>query len=153
MEVIMAGKYDKYIAHPPRRQIHADDDGRTVFDGLWVNNKMFNYNLNMGCQFVKKPFKSNNPCHTHNFDEFLAWYGGNPADPEEFEAEVVLYMGAELEKHVFTRPTMVFIPKGFPHCPLEITRVNKPILQIEIMLAGEGMTREPYFEADKGKMH
>jgi hypothetical protein len=149
----MTGKYDKYIAHPPRRQIHAEDDGRTVFDGLWVNNKMFNYNLNMGCQFVKKPFKSNNPCHTHNFDEFLAWYGGNPADPEDFGAEVVLYMGAELEKHVFTRPTMVFIPKGFPHCPLEITRVNKPILQIEIMLAGEGMTREPYFEADKGKMH
>jgi hypothetical protein len=149
----MAGKYDKYIAHPPRRQIKAEDDGRTVFDGLWVNHQMFNTNFNMGHQFVKKPFISNNPCHTHNFDEYLAWYGGNPADPEEFGAEVVLYLGAELEKHVFTKPTIVFIPKGFPHCPLEITKVVKPIIQIEIMLAGEGMTREPYFEKDKGKMH
>jgi hypothetical protein len=149
----MSGKYDKYVTHPPRRQIHAEDDGRTVFDGLWVNHKIFNYNFNMGCQFVRKPFLSNNPCHTHNFDEFLAWYGGNPEDPEAFGAEVVLYLGAELEKHVFTRPTMVFLPRGFPHCPLEITRVDRPILQIEIMLAGEGMTREPYFEKDKGKKH
>jgi hypothetical protein len=149
----MAGKYDKYIAHPPRRQIYAEDNGRTVFDGLWVNHKMFNYNFNMGHQFVKKPFKSNNPCHTHNFDEFLAWYSGNPLDPEDFGAEVVLYLGPELEKHVFTKPTIVFIPKGFPHCPLEITRVDRPIIQIEIMLAGEGQTREPYFEKDKGKKH
>jgi hypothetical protein len=149
----MPGKYDKYIAHPPHRQIFAEDDGRKVFDGLWVNHKMFSYNLNMGHQFVKKPFKSNNPCHTHNFDEFLAWYGGNPEDPEDFGAEVVLYLGADLEKHVFTSPTIVFLPNGFPHCPLEITRVDRPIIQLEIMLAGEGMTREPYFEKDKGKKH
>ena len=149
----MTGKYEKYITHPPRRQTRAEDDGRTVFDGLWVNNKVFNTKFNMGCQFVKKPFKSNNPCHIHNFDEYLAWYGGNPADPEDFGAEVVLYLGPELEKHVFTKPTMVFLPEGFPHCPLEITRVDRPIIQIEIMLAGEGMTREPYFEKDKGKKH
>lgn len=82
-----------------------------------------------------------------------AWYGGNPAEPEDFGAEVVLYLGAELEKHVFTRPTIVFIPAGFPHCPMEVTRVDRPIIQIEIMLGGEGMTREPYFEKDKGKKH
>ena len=62
-------------------------------------------------------------------------------------------MGADLVKYVFTKPTMVYIPEGFPHCPLEITRVDRPIIQIEIMLVGDNPTREPYFEEDKGKPH
>ena len=92
----------------------------------------------------------NNPCHTHNFQEFLAWYGGNPDDPNDFGAEVVFYFGEELEKHVFTRPTFISLPPGLPHCPLEVTRVDSPIIQIEVMITGEGGTREPVFEKDKG---
>jgi len=52
-------------------------------------------------------------------------------------------MGEELEKHVFTRPTIVSIPEGLAHCPLEVTRVDRPIIQIEIMLVGEGARRDP----------
>jgi hypothetical protein len=146
-------KYDQYIVQPTRRQIKAADDGRTVFDGLWINNQMIGQNFNMGHQFVRKPFKSNNPCHTHNFPEYLAWYGGNPDDPDDFGAEVVLHMGADLVKYIFTKPTFVYIPEGFPHCPLEITRVDRPIIQIEIMLVGDNASREPYFDEDKGKPH
>jgi hypothetical protein len=139
------GKYDKYIVQPPHIQIKAEDDGRVVFDGLMVRHTHLGYNLTLGHQFVTKPFVSNNPTHTHNFHEFLAWYGGNPNNPEDFGAEVVLYMGEELEKHVFTRPTIVSLPVGLPHCPLEVTRVDRPIIQIEIMLVGEGGTRTPFF--------
>ena len=77
----MAGKYDKYIINPPHIQISAPDDKRTVFNGLFVRYPQIGYNLNMGHQFVLKPFVSDNPCHTHNFQEFLAWYGGNPNKP------------------------------------------------------------------------
>jgi hypothetical protein len=45
-------------------------------------------------------------------------------------------MGPELEKYVFTRPTVVYLPAGLPHGPLEITRVDSPIIQLEVMLAG-----------------
>jgi hypothetical protein len=145
----MAGKYDKYVINPPHVQICAGDDGRVVFDGLMVRHTELGYNMLMGHQFITKPVVSDNPCHTHNFHEFLAWYGGNPNDPEDFGAEVVLYLGEEMEKHVFTRPTIVSLPEGFPHCPLEITRVDRPIIQIEIMLVGEGGTREALFEKDK----
>lgn len=144
----MAGKYDKFISNPPHRQIKADEDGRVVFDGLFVRHPQLGYNMSMGHQFVKKPFVSNNPCHTHNFQEFLAWYSGNPNDPEEFNAEVVLYLGEEQEKHVFTKPTIVSLPPGMPHCPLIITRVDSPIIQIEIMLVGEGGTRDPFWSED-----
>lgn len=147
------GKYDQYITNPPHIQIHAESDGHQVFDGLFVRHHQLGFNMSMGHQFVTKPFVSNNPCHTHNFQEFLAWYGGNPNNPEEFGAEVVLYMGPDLEKYVFTKPTMVSIPPFFPHCPMEVRNVRSPIIQIEIMLVGEGGTREPFFEADKGKPH
>jgi hypothetical protein len=113
-----------------------------------VRHEQLGYNMSMGLQFVTKPFVSDNPCHTHNFHELLAWYGGNPDDPEDFGAEVVIYLGEEKEKHVFTSPTIVYLPEGFPHCPLEITRVDRPIIQLEIMLVGEGGTRDAYFEED-----
>lgn len=149
-------KYGKHVIHPKPMQIKAEDDGRVVFDGLMVGPWQLNYNFTLGHQFVRKPFLSNNPTHTHNFHEFLAWYGGNPDDPMDFGAEVVLYLGEELEKHVFTEPTIVSLPIGLPHCPLEVTRVDRPIIQIEVMLAppdGSRGTREPFFEKDKGKSH
>jgi hypothetical protein len=58
-------------------------------------------------------------------------------------------MGAELEKYVFTRPTLVYLPLQLPHGPLEITRVDSPIIQVEVMLAGAEGTRVAYFEEDK----
>ena len=150
----MAGKYDKYVSHPPHIQMRMKADRSVIFDGLWLGGmQLFNYNFSMGHQFVRKPFKGDNPPHTHNFPEFLAWYGGNPDDPDDFGGEVVFYFGEELEKHVFTRPTVVYLPPGLVHCPLEITRVDRPIIQIEMMLAppdGSMPTREPYFEKDKG---
>jgi len=146
----MSGKYDQYIHNPPHLRLTLKSDNSVVFDGLMIGYQQLGYDFQIGHQFVRKPFKGDNPCHTHNFHEFLAWYGGNPEDPEDFGAEVVFYMGKEMEKYVFTHPTIVHLPPGLPHCPLEITRVDRPIIQIEIMLAGKDGTREPYFEKDKG---
>jgi hypothetical protein len=149
----MPGKYDSYINNPPHIRMRIKEDKSVIFNGLRAGPQLLNYNFTMGHQFVTKPFKGDNPAHTHNFQEFLAWYGGNPEDPDDFGGEVVLYMGEELEKHVFTRPTIVSLPPGLVHCPLEITKVDRPIIQIEVMLApidGLPPTREPFFEADKG---
>ena len=146
----MSSKYDQYIHNPPHMRLSMKSNGMVVFDGLMIGHKQLGYNFTIGHQFVKKPFLSDNPCHTHNFQEFLAWYGGNPDDSDDFGAEVVFHFGEELEKHVFTKPTIVSLPPGLPHCPLEVTRVDSPIIQIEVMLAGEEKSREPVFEKDKG---
>ena len=149
----MAKKYDKYVFTPPHIQLRMKADRSVIFDGLMVGRQVLNYDFTIGHQFVRKPFKGDNPAHTHNFQEFLAWYGGNPDDPDDFGGEVVFYFGEELEKHVFTKPTVVSLPPGLVHCPLEITRVDRPIIQIEIMLPtpdGSPGTREPYFAKDKG---
>jgi len=142
-------KYDQYIHTPPHLKLSLKADNSVVFDGLMCRHDQLGYPMTIGLQFVRKPFKGDNPCHTHNFQEFIAWYSGNPEDPDDFGGEVVFYFGAEMEKHVFTRPTIVSLPPGLPHCPLEVTRVDSPIIQLEIMLAGSEGTREPYFEKDK----
>ncbi len=62
-------------------------------------------------------------------------------------------MGEELEKYVITQPTIISLPPGLVHCPLEITKIVHPIIQIEMMIApadGSVPTREPYFKKDKG---
>ena len=143
------GKYDQYVHHPPHLRLSLKSDNSVVFDGLMIGHQLLGYNFTIGHQFVRKPFKGDNPCHTHNFQEFIAWYGGNPDDPDDFGGEVEFYFGEELEKHVFTKPTIVSLPPGLPHCPLEITRVDRPIIQIEMMLSGPEGSRDPYFEEDK----
>ncbi|MDD5338260.1 MAG: hypothetical protein PHG35_02460 [Dehalococcoidales bacterium] len=148
----MSGKYDKYVSNPPHLRMQMKSDKSTIFDGLWVSPQLINYNFTFGHQIVRKPFKGDNPAHIHNFHEVLAWYGTNPEDPDDFGGEVVFYLGEELEKHVFTKPTVLSLPPGFVHCPMEITRIDRPIIQIEMMMApadGSQPTREPFFDKDK----
>src|SRR5512136_1572653 len=146
----MSGKYDKYVHHPPHLRLSMKADKSVFFDGLMVKEAQLGCDFTFGHQFVMKPFKGDNPCHTHNFWEFMAWYGSNPEDPDDFQAEVIFYFGKELEKHVFTRPTIISLPPNLPHHPFEITRVDSPIIQIEIMIGNKGAKVEPYFAKDKG---
>lgn len=145
----MSGKYDQYVHHPPHLRLSMKADKSVFFDGLMVKEDQLGHDFTFGHQFVRKPFKGDNPCHTHNFWEFMAWYGSNPDDPDDFQAEVVFYFGKELEKHIFTRPTIISLPPGLPHHPFEITRVDSPIIQIEIMIGNKGASVEPCFEKDK----
>ena len=46
-----------------------------------------------------------------------------------------MYLGNEQGKYVINTPTSVYIPKGFIHCPLNFTRVDKPILLVHATLA------------------
>ena len=145
----MSGKYDQYIHHPPHLRLSMKADKSVFFDGLMVKEDQLGHDFTFGHQFVRKPFKGDNPCHTHNFWEFMAWYGSNPEDPNDFQAEIVFYFGKELEKHVFTRPTIISLPPGLAHHPFEITRVDSPIIQIEIMIGNKGIAVEPCFAKDK----
>lgn len=67
--------------------------------------------------------------HVHKYDEFLIFLGAQLPDLcKSFDAEVDLWMGKELEKHTITSTTVVFIPKGVLHCPLNFRAIRKPVL-------------------------
>jgi hypothetical protein len=68
--------------------------------------------------------------HTHDFDEYIAFYGTNPEDPYDLCGEVELWLGDE--KHMLTKSCAVYIPKGLQHCPLIIRRVDRPIFHFSV---------------------
>jgi hypothetical protein len=45
---------------------------------------------------------------------------------------VELQMGAEREKHIMTKSTVVFIPANVIHCPYIIRRTDRPWIFMEI---------------------
>ena len=63
--------------------------------------------------------------HTHDYDEVLCFFGTDPADFRNLNAEVELWLGDE--KHIITKSCIVFIPKGLQHCPLKFHRIDKPV--------------------------
>jgi hypothetical protein len=73
--------------------------------------------------------------HTHKAPEVLVALGTDPDNPKELGAEIELYMGPEMEKHVITQSTLVFIPANFIHCPFRVTKVTRPFLFIQSQYA------------------
>lgn len=64
--------------------------------------------------------------HTHPYDECLVFVGLDPTDITYLGAELELSLGEECEVHTINRPTVVCIPKDFPHCPLVTKKVDSP---------------------------
>ena len=86
---------------------------------------------------LDKPVFMIKEAHSHDFDQFLVFQGGNPMDLEDFDAEVELCLGPEQEKHTITTTSLVHIPKDMIHCPLNFKRIGKPIVFMNIALASE----------------
>ena len=127
----MAGKkYDKYIKEATYNDerigtvVHINggpDLCGTDFSPAWVG--------------ITEPMFMMKESHYHDYDEYLFFWGGNGADIQEFNAEVELCLGDEEEMHVIDKPAVVYIPRGFRHCPLNFKVVNKPILFMDISIA------------------
>jgi hypothetical protein len=64
--------------------------------------------------------------HVHPYTEFLLFMGADPYDLSDLGAECEMYMGKEMEKHVITTPSVAIQPKGVAHCPLIVTKQEKP---------------------------
>ena len=90
--------------------------------------------MNLGVSVVRKPYMFHEPTHKHRFTEFFFFFGSNPMDMNEFDADIEYYFGAENEKHVISRPAIVVAPPGVYHCPLNYARVGKSFYCLEAFL-------------------
>jgi hypothetical protein len=125
-------KYGKYIISgskppplppdaPPRGDIgtgvvHVDDD---VIKGEGA--------YYLACNLVWKASDLPSPGGTHahkNWVEYLGFIGSNPDDPYDLGGEVEFWLGGE--KHIITKSSVVFVPKGLTHCPIYFRRVDRP---------------------------
>lgn len=95
--------------------------------------------INFGFRYYVKPFRMELQSHHHDVDEYLFFLGGQLPDlTANFDAEIEIFLGPEYEKHIITRPCVLYIPRGFEHNPMDIKRVGKPLLFIPLLLS-------PYF--------
>jgi hypothetical protein len=123
-------KYGKYIISKDILQIVPEGYTGT---SIYSHKGELKADVSMGYHCVTKPILFSRT-HSHPNAEILCFIGGNPTDIKDFGAEVEMSLGPELEKHVITQTSCVSIPANLPHCPLNIKKVTKPIVFLEISL-------------------
>ena len=87
-----------------------------------------------------KPTKYSPKKHTHDFDEVLAFMGGDPEHPLELNGEIELYL--EDERYLLTKSCLVYIPAGVDHCPMNFLRVDRPIFHFSTGTGTKAYERE-----------
>lgn len=107
---------------------------------VWMEGKdLEGFNANFSYGFIKKP----GVCHPvegaliHPYDECLVFEGTDNTNILYLGAEVSVELGEEREEHVFNEPSVVLIPKGTPHGPVNIRRVDRTIVHYSIGLEGD----------------
>lgn len=92
---------------------------------------------------ITEPFEMVSHTHSHDFDQFLSFFGGDMHNMLELGGEIEFSMGEEgkePETFVFTEPFTVHIPPGMRHCPLRYTKVYdpaKPMIHQDLVFTGE----------------
>jgi hypothetical protein len=123
-------KYSKYLLKEPKGQLH---DG-TVFHGFLASPEK----LGINCQILYSTITEANlegaepEPHKHDFPHVMGFFGSNPLDIHDFDAEIEFYI--EGEKQVIDRPSLITVPAGLSHCPLIFKRIGKPVNWVEVML-------------------
>jgi mannose-6-phosphate isomerase-like protein (cupin superfamily) len=114
----------------PRLGLHSDKEygGRDFAMSWWA---------------ITKPFEMVTECHSHDFDQFLIFVGGDITNMPDLGGVVELTLsrdGKKLEKFVITEACSVYVPAGLYHCPLNFKKVNdpkKPILFHDLFFSPE----------------
>ena len=126
-------KYAKYVLKEPKGQLH---DG-TEFEGFLASPEK----LGLDCQIlfsaiIKASLEGDEPePHVHDFPHVMCFFGSNPMDLYDFDAEIEFYIDGE--KQVIDAPSIVSVPAGLFHCPLIFKRIGKPVMWVEVMLTSQ----------------
>ena len=125
-------KYDKYFVEEP------------MLEGMFAPRIRFasgqyfgETGLTLQINCITAPWLIEEEPHTHDFDQFLFFFGSNPMDMKDFTAEVELSLGEEGEKHIIKSMQTVHIPKGMLHCPLNFKKIDKPVMFMTVALTPE----------------
>jgi len=103
---------------------------------LWLDNEMASGAFYMECVWYGKGAGMGGPDpHIHDFDEVLGFIGTNRQDPHDLGGTVELWL--ENEKHLLSKSSLVFIPRGMKHCPMILKDLRTPVFHFS---SGNGGT-------------
>lgn len=94
--------------------------------------------LAMGFARITKPDVLGSPTHAHPFDQWI-YLIGESKNFVDFDADIEFTLGDEIIK--INYPCYIFVPKYTKHCPLDIKRVGKPFIFIDVSITPEASVR------------
>ena len=124
-------KYSKYV------QILEFKESRPDFyrQGLKLGPEFFGFDIQLELGTYIAPggigINPGKP-HVHNFDQVMVWLGVDTNDMGDLDAEIEVCIGEDLERVMVTTSTAIFVPKGTPHYPLTITKVDRPFFLMDL---------------------
>lgn len=147
------GKYGKYIMQelnlPP---VHATPKAVADYEALGKKRIHWMDNANMpGCcqintswYFAPNRDQQLDPnadvnvytkwqCHVHDVDEILCFYGSDPSDPYNLNAEIELIIGDE--SHVLTKSSLIYVPAGVSHSTPLVNSISKPVFHFSMVMS------------------
>jgi hypothetical protein len=133
-------KYQKYILTdlklPEEQQKRADEYAKRATRILWLEDFVIKGAPSIICSWYWKATETEGtPAHTHDFDEVIGFIGSDPDNPRDLCGEVELWL--DDEKYMLTKSCLVFVPKGLKHCPLRVTKVDRPILFLAVSISSK----------------
>ncbi|OGO32486.1 MAG: hypothetical protein A2Z29_06695 [Chloroflexi bacterium RBG_16_56_11] len=105
---------------------------------VWMEGKdMEGFNAHFSYGFIKKPVTLH-PLEgmlVHPYDECLVFEGTDTKSILNLGAEVSVELGEEREEHTFKDPSVILVPKGLPHGPVTVKKLDRTIVHYSIGLA------------------
>ncbi|MDY6825630.1 MAG: hypothetical protein SVV67_00400 [Bacillota bacterium] len=137
-------QYEEYIHRDIQLHVHPHED--EVEYPVMAMKTLEDYG-NHGCALswwpISKPMAMVKDTHSHDFDQYLMFIGGDLTNMNDLGGEVELTIGLpgkKLEVIKFTTATTFYIPAGMLHGPLYFKKINdpnKPILFHDFFFATE----------------
>ena len=135
-------KYEKYIQTDlklPKATEEKDKEmgyNERATRILWLEDEIMEGAFSVICSWYwKATEEEGSPSHTHDFDEVIGFLGNDPDNPQDLGGEVEFWM--EDEKYLLTKSCLIYCPKGLRHCPLRVTRVDRPFMFLAMSVTGK----------------
>ena len=139
----MSSKYEKLVFEFPTEYNEivsvGDDPGFILSPQAYFRgaSQIPGSTYNAGFQIFVKPFFLDRIPHHHDVDEYLVFLGATFPNLFDFDADIEFTIGktgVDAEQFRIDRPTIIRIPAGTDHCPLQFKRVAKPIFFQAILM-------------------
>jgi hypothetical protein len=73
--------------------------------------------------------------HKHDFDHVLCFAGGHIDDPQDFGAEITVWLDGN--KEVIKRNSIIFVPAGVVHGPILFNKIPRPVYFLTVAITGK----------------
>lgn len=93
---------------------------------LWIDDKKLNGAPYLESVWFHTVNDTGPETHTHDFDEIIGFFGGDAEHPEELNAELSFQIGNETA--TFTKSCLLYIPRGIPHSPILVPKLERSII-------------------------